>query len=278
MVGLAEGAPVRERTAFQLAGHRLDHRDFEKFARTERRQDRGKPRGEHRFARARWAVHQQVVPSGGGDFERSLGAFLALDVAKVGQASRARGHGRFGPGHHLASLEMIGQLNQRTRGQHVHIAAGPGCLGSRRRWADQAKSSRIRRHRGGQDAVHRRDRAVESELTKNAVPGERIGWDRADGGHHREGDGKVVMRAFLRQVRRSEVDGDALCRKRQSRCDQRGAHALARFRYGFVRQPHHHEHHRPRGDLDLDVDGARLDPLEGDCGDAGDHGSRPLSL
>ena len=41
------------------------------------------PRREHRLAGAGRPDHEQVVAAGGGDFERPLGAFLALDVGEV---------------------------------------------------------------------------------------------------------------------------------------------------------------------------------------------------
>src|SRR6202000_2893916 len=44
----------------------------------------GQALGEHRLARAWRADEQQVVAAGGGDLQRPLGAFLALDVAQVG--------------------------------------------------------------------------------------------------------------------------------------------------------------------------------------------------
>ena len=43
------------------------------------------------------AAHQEIVPAGGGDLERALGALLALDVAKVGLRPAGRAHGRLGP-------------------------------------------------------------------------------------------------------------------------------------------------------------------------------------
>ena len=86
------------------------------------------------------------------------------------------------------------------------------------------------------------------------------------------------MRALLGQVGGREVDGDALGRKRQPRSDQRRAHPLARFRDRLVGQADDGEGDHAGRDLHLHVDGARLDPLEGDGGDAGDHvaGQAPM--
>ena len=97
MVRRAERPPVGQRAAFDLAGDRGDHGDFEHFGRRERRQDRGQPRRQHRFAGAGRADHQQIVAAGRGDFERALGAFLALDVGEIERGpstSRIFGCGR----------------------------------------------------------------------------------------------------------------------------------------------------------------------------------------
>ena len=79
----AERPAVGERAAFDLAGDRGDHRDFEQFGRRERRQDGRKPRRQHRLAGAGRPDHEQIVAAGGRDFERALGALLALDVGEV---------------------------------------------------------------------------------------------------------------------------------------------------------------------------------------------------
>ena len=86
MMRRAERPLIGERAAFDLAGDRGDHRDFEQLGRRQRRQDGRQPRRQHRFAGAGRPDHQQIVAAGGGDFERALGAFLALDVGEIEQA------------------------------------------------------------------------------------------------------------------------------------------------------------------------------------------------
>ncbi len=83
MMRRAERPAVGQRAAFDLAGDRSDHRHFEQFGRRQRRQNGRQPRGEHRFAGAGRPDHEQVMAAGRGDFERALGAFLALDVGEV---------------------------------------------------------------------------------------------------------------------------------------------------------------------------------------------------
>ncbi len=86
------------RAVLQFAGEALDHRDFERFACVERRQQAGQARGEHRLAGARRADHQKIVAAGGCDLERALGRLLALHIAQVGRVERFVGEARDGRG------------------------------------------------------------------------------------------------------------------------------------------------------------------------------------
>ena len=79
------------------------------------------------------------------------------------------------------------------------------------------------------------------------------------------------MAAFLGQVGGREIDGDPARRQRQAGRDQGGAHALARFGYRLVGKPHHVEGGQSGRDLDLDIDGARLDAFKRDRRDPLDH-------
>ena len=88
MMRVAERPLAQQPAAAQPAGDRMDHADFERLGRFERRQDAGQPRRQHRLAGAGRADHQQIVPAGGGDFERALGALLALDVLEVEPGAR----------------------------------------------------------------------------------------------------------------------------------------------------------------------------------------------
>ena len=134
----AERAAVGERAAFDLAGDRGDHRDFEQLGRRERRQDRRQPRRQHRLAGAGRADHEQVVAAGGGDLERALGALLALDVLEVDERAVDLAHLRLRPRQHLRAAEMIGELDQRA-GAMISISglaqAASGAAGG---GADQA--------------------------------------------------------------------------------------------------------------------------------------------
>jgi hypothetical protein len=80
---VAEGPLAHQLALSQQARDRMDHADFERFARIERRQQARQTRRQHRFAGARRADHQQIVSTRRRQFERALRRLLAFDVAKV---------------------------------------------------------------------------------------------------------------------------------------------------------------------------------------------------
>jgi len=79
----AERTAVGERAALDLARYRGDHGDLEQLRRRQRRKDGSEPRCQHRLAGTGRPDHEQIVTAGGGDLERALGAFLALDVLEI---------------------------------------------------------------------------------------------------------------------------------------------------------------------------------------------------
>jgi hypothetical protein len=227
----------------------------------------------HRLAGAGRPDHEQVVAAGGGDFERALGALLALDVLEVDQCRVGLADLRLRAGEHLRAAHVIGELDQRGGGDDLHLRARPGGLRTASGWADQAFAARIGADRRRQHARDRGDRAVESELAQHGEARERIRRNGADRRHQAERDGEIVMAPFLRQIRGREVDGDAARRQGEARGDQRRAHALARLRHRLVREAHDVERRQPRRHLHLHIDGARLDALERHRRDPLDHGS-----
>ena len=68
------------------------------------------------------------------------------------------------------------------------------------------------------------------------------------------------MRPFFGQVRRRQVDRDPFGGQRKSKCGNRGAHALAAFGHGLVRQSHDRETHHAGCYLTLYLDTARFEP------------------
>lgn len=96
----------------------------------------------------------------GGDLERPLGGFLALDVSEV----RPRRPFFFGPGfgrrEDLGALEMIDQLHERGRRQHVE-PLDPGGFASRRGRTNEPEAPGMGMDGGGQHAGDRAHAAIE---------------------------------------------------------------------------------------------------------------------
>ncbi len=271
MVRRAERPPVGQRPAFDLAGDGGHHGDFEKLGRRQRRQDRRQPRRQHGFAGAGRPHHQQIVAAGRRDFERPLGAFLALDVGQIERRSGGFENLRLRPGQHLAALEMIGELDERGCGDDLDLGAGPSRFRPAGRRAHQAFAARIGADGRGQHAGDRRDRAVEAEFAQHRKARQRVVRNGADGRHQPERDRQVVVAAFLGQIGRRQVDGDASRRQRQAGGDQRRAHPLAGFRNRLVGKADDGEGRQAGRHLDLDIDRADLDALERHRGDALNH-------
>lgn len=215
---------------------------------------------------------------GRSDLQHALGAFLPLDVGEVGQRPGLACHGGLRPRHHLRALEVVGELDERTRREDVDVRGRPGGFRPRRRRADQALSPVIGRNRGRQDAGNRRDRTVERKFAEHGVAGERIGRDRADRRHHGERDRQIVVAPFLGQVGRSKVDRDPLGGQREPGCDQRRPHPLTALGHGLVRQADEDEGDAAGRHLHLNIDSAGLDALERHRRDPRHHSPDPVPL
>jgi len=211
------------------------------------------------------------VATGGGDLERALGALLAFDVLEVDERTRRFADLRLRAGEHLGAADMIGELDQRTGGDDLHLRARPGGLGAAGGGTDETLAARIGADRGRQHPRDRGDRAVEAELAQHREACERVRRNGPDRCHQAERDRQVVVAAFLRQVGGREIDRNAPRRQGEARGDQRRAHPLARLRHGLVGQSYDIERRQAGRDLHLNIDGARLDALERHCRDSLDH-------
>ncbi len=78
---MGDGPP--DRVGVEHAGDGVDLGGLQRLFEAQRREDRRQPLGEHGFAGAGRADHEDVVATGGGDFERALGGMLAADVLEV---------------------------------------------------------------------------------------------------------------------------------------------------------------------------------------------------
>ena len=79
--------------AAELTRDRRNHRHLDRLGGRQPRQDPRQTGREQRFARARRAAHQQIMPARRRDLERALGDLLSFDLGEVGPASGRLGLG-----------------------------------------------------------------------------------------------------------------------------------------------------------------------------------------
>ncbi len=96
MMRRAIGAGLADPASVERSGNRLDHRDFERFLRRERRQNARKAAGHQRLAGAGRANHQEIMPAGRGDLQCALRRLLPFDLRKVRAMGRRLGLGERG--------------------------------------------------------------------------------------------------------------------------------------------------------------------------------------
>ena len=205
---VAERTPAQQPPFAQHAGERVDHAHLQRLGRRKPGQESGEARGEHRLAGAGRADHEQMMPAGRRDFERALGALLALDVAQIGIDRFGRFEFRHGRSQHLRALEVIDQRDQALRRQHMQ-PFDPGGLASLRRGTDQRPPARMRADRRRQHAGDGRDPPIQPQLADHGIAGELLDRQRAHGGEQRDRDRQVEMAAFLLHIGRGEVHRDA---------------------------------------------------------------------
>src|SRR5689334_2967134 len=211
------------------------------------------------------------MAAGGSDLERTLRALLSLDVRKVDRGILAFVNFRVWPSKNLSALEMIGDLNQRLRGDDLDLRTGPRRLGSAGTGADQSLTAPVCADCRRQHTRDRSDRAIQRKLPQHCESAQRVTRNSADRPHQTERDGKVIVATLLRQIRRSEIDGDTTRRQCQTGCDQCSADALLGLGHSLVRKSDNIEGRQPGCNLHLHVDGARLDALECNGRDSLDH-------
>ncbi len=240
LMGIAERAVAHQPPVRKLPRHGMDHGDFERRRGLEREKQSRQALGQHGFAGPGRAHHQKVMAAGRRHFERALGALLALDIGEVEVAFGESLHLGYRPRQALAALEVVDQCDDGGGRQHREIA-GPGCLAALGGRADEAAACGRRRDCSWQNTCHRVDPPVEPEFAQDGIVGKVVTLDHAHGRQHAQRDGQIEMAAFLQEIGRRQVDGDALGRQGQSDGDEGRAHALAAFAHRLVGQSHHGE-------------------------------------
>ena len=255
-------------------GDAVDPRHLDRLGPAHRGQDRRDPPGEHRLARSRRALEQEVVAAGGRDLERQQGSGVAPDIGQVGldrrgggdraAGSRRQRRGRAaredlcgGPqGRHSGDLEPLderGLAGALARDDQT-LEPGAACaLGDRqgpRRVAQVAAQRQLAEYRVGTQRV-RRNLLARRE--------------------HAERERRVEPRPDLAQERRREVRGDPSLGELEARVGDRRADPVARLPHRRVPEADDRERGQAAADVDLDPDVTRIDPVDRECGDAREH-------
>jgi hypothetical protein len=231
---------------------------------------------QHGLAGTGWANHQQVMPAGGRNLQRTLGGFLSADIGKVGQRAFRLGDACFRPRQYLRAAEMIGDGDETARREDRHLAARPCGFGSRTGGTDDAAAGAVGGNRRGQYAGDRRDRAIQRQLAEGDEIGQLLAGHGAHCGHQRERDREIVVAPLFGQIGRGEIDDDPPLRKREAGRMQRAPHPLGGFGYGFVGEAYDQEFRQAGNHLHLHINGDRFDPLKCNCRDVRDHYPAPV--
>ena len=108
----------------------------------------------------------------------------------------------------------------------------------------------------------RLQRAVERQLAQHDVARDAFARHHAHRCQKAKRDRQVVVAAFLGEVGRREVDGDALRRQGKAERAEGGAHTLAAFAHRLVGQADHGKGEIARRHQDLHIDRQDIDALE----------------
>ena len=122
---------------------------------------------------------------------------------------------------------------------------------------------------------HMGQAAVQPQFAQRHETVQRVLGNGAQRAHQRQGDGEIVVAAFLGQVGRRQVDGDALGRQTKPRGHQGSPDTLAGFLDGLVGQADQDELWKAGRDLHLHIDRHCLNALKRHCRYAGDHPQCP---
>ena len=212
-MGRAEGSVGDQLLAvIEQAQDRVDLGGLQSLLKVQGRQDRGKPLGQHGFARPGRAAHEDVVPPGRSHHQGPLGRLLALDLghlrdcfSRLGLVQKGLGAFEFAiiveESDHL--WQRLGHfdrqpLNHRPLGavlwrkNDAVKAALPGCQGQR------------------QGAVDRFYQAIQGKFPSQQPTAQTLRAQPALGGQQPHSDGQVEAGAFLAHASRRQVDGDPI--------------------------------------------------------------------
>ncbi len=241
---IAKGTAAGEPTLFHLSGNAGNHVHLQRLGGVQRRQKTGHPRREHRLAGTGRPRHQQVMAARRRNLQRPFCGLLPLDILQLQEKLFVDNLSMFWWCQNLISLEMIDQGKQAGRRQHLQIAR-PSRFGARCRRADNVFVFSHRGDSGRQDPAYRIAAAIQRQFPQHIIFLQLIRWQDVHGCQDTQRNRKIIMRAFLRQIRRGEVDGNTFGRQADAKGGERRAHPLLTLRDGFIRKADNGERREP---------------------------------
>ena len=173
---------------------------------------------------------------------RALGGLLSADVAHIGTILRSVGqhsasvHAYRGEG--LRHVDEIHGLGQIADGKNVDALDDGGLARVGFRHDHGLDLVLPRRERRRKRPTHRTNLPVKRQLAQKNILIEPLAEERALASEDRKRHRQIEGRAFLADIRRCKIDGNALQRKIVAAIFQRRLDAFAALFYGNVRQAH----------------------------------------
>ncbi len=247
VVGRAEGALGDEaRSGVEHAGDGVNLGGLQSLFEGERGEDGGQALGQHGFAGAGRADHQNVVAAGRGHFERALGRLLAahvlevhVEVLQLAEQSLSGDAVGLALNHaHDHGVEQLQHIQQRGGGIDVD-ALDHGGLGGVGGGKNQVGDALFAGHDGHrQHSRHGADAAVQAQFAHQQKLAQVGGFQRAIRAQNADGDGQIEARAFLFDVGGRQVDGDVRGRNQVAGVLDGRADAVAALAHRGVGQAH----------------------------------------
>jgi hypothetical protein len=286
--GVVRGAerPLGNESGFGVedTGDGVDLGGLEGFVESEGREDRGETAGEHGFAGAGRADHQNVVTTGGGDLEGALGGLLAANVGEVEgemlELVKDLSGFDFEGGCLNAAVaglvEQVADLEEGLDGIDVDALDDGGFAGVGFGDDEVFDAALAGGDGDGQHAGNGAEGAVEAELADEEEVGEVAELERAVSAENADRHGEVEAGAFFFNVGGGEVDGDVGGGELEAGVADGGADAVTAFANGGVGKADRVEvvflglH---AGEVHFDVDDAGIDAVNGGAEGGEEHGA-----
>ena len=204
-------------------------------------EDTGQAAGQHGFSRTGRAGHEQVVAARGGNLQRALDIFLALNLSEVGQDGLGMFRNPGGSGRNrIFSGEVAHQLRNIPHGVD-RGAIGQGGLCRVPLRDEQGGNSRpFGTQRHGEHPGGGTELAAEGQLAQKGAVGV-FDPKLLAGAEDANKNGQVVQRADFFQMSGGQIDGDPADRKGKTAVFDGGAHPILGFADRSVGQTHHRE-------------------------------------